>query len=75
MFKHLINVILISIHFLLGTFHTDQIEALLESATMSYGNEELTYESGSVEKCSCPSGENYAAPSFKKVCSVTCYGL
>ncbi|XP_048520676.1 laminin subunit alpha-1-like [Dendroctonus ponderosae] len=44
-------------HILLrGTFHTDQIEALLESATMSYGNEELTYESGTVEKCSCPSG-------------------
>ncbi|XP_066263051.1 laminin subunit alpha lam-3 isoform X1 [Euwallacea similis] len=39
-----------------GTFHTDQIEALLENAIMSYGSEDSNYEKGSVEKCSCPSG-------------------
>ncbi|XP_060517066.1 laminin subunit alpha-1 [Cylas formicarius] len=39
-----------------GTFHTDQIEALLEKAVMSFGNENANYEDGSVEKCSCPSG-------------------
>ncbi|XP_050306912.1 laminin subunit alpha-1 [Anthonomus grandis grandis] len=39
-----------------GTFHTDQNEALLEEPTMSYGSEEFNYDTGSVEKCSCPTG-------------------
>lgn len=44
-------------HILLrSTFHTDQIESLLEDATMEFLEEELGY--GSVEKCSCPSGMN-----------------
>nr|XP_023028946.1 laminin subunit alpha-2-like [Leptinotarsa decemlineata] len=37
-----------------STFHTDQIEALLEEATLNLGEEEDIYSS--VEKCSCPSG-------------------
>ncbi|XP_030761280.1 laminin subunit alpha-1-like [Sitophilus oryzae] len=39
-----------------GTFHTDQIEALLEKAVMVYGTDEFNYEQSYVEKCSCPSG-------------------
>ncbi|XP_076269984.1 wing blister isoform X2 [Rhynchophorus ferrugineus] len=39
-----------------GTFHTDQIEALLEKAVMSYGTDDPNYERGSIERCSCPSG-------------------
>ncbi|CAH2013089.1 unnamed protein product, partial [Acanthoscelides obtectus] len=37
-----------------STFHTDQIEALLEEAKWDVGVEEEGYSS--VEKCSCPSG-------------------
>ncbi|VEN49015.1 unnamed protein product [Callosobruchus maculatus] len=37
-----------------STFHTDQIEALLEEAKWDVGAEEEGYSS--VEKCSCPSG-------------------
>ncbi|KAL1491007.1 hypothetical protein ABEB36_011669 [Hypothenemus hampei] len=52
-------------HILLrGTFHTDQIEALLESATMSYGNENSNYEEGTVEKCSCYTGLSCESCSF-----------
>lgn len=42
-------------HILLrSTFHTDQIESLLEKVTLDILEEEPGY--GSVEKCSCPSG-------------------
>lgn len=37
------------------TFHTDQIEALLEEAVLNLGDDSEYYSS--VEKCSCPSGE------------------
>lgn len=37
-----------------STFHTDQIESLLEEAILENVEEEPGY--GSVEKCSCPSG-------------------
>ncbi|XP_056646625.1 laminin subunit alpha-2 [Diorhabda sublineata] len=37
-----------------STFHTDQIEALLEEATLDIGEDEYGYSS--VERCSCPSG-------------------
>lgn len=43
-------------HILLrSTFHTDQIEALLEQASMEFEQADDGY--GSVEKCSCPSGK------------------
>lgn len=38
-----------------STFHTDQIESLLEKVTLEVLEEEPGY--GSVEKCSCPSGK------------------
>lgn len=48
--------ILMNIKYILlrSTFHTDQIESLLENATLEFLEEEPGY--GSVEKCSCPSG-------------------
>ncbi|XP_044750495.1 laminin subunit alpha-1 [Coccinella septempunctata] len=39
-----------------ATFHTDQIEALLESAEMFLGNIDESETYSAVEKCSCPSG-------------------
>lgn len=48
--------ILMDIKYILlrSTFHTDQIESLLEEAILEIVEEEPGY--GSVEKCSCPSG-------------------
>ncbi|KAJ8920571.1 hypothetical protein NQ315_004710, partial [Exocentrus adspersus] len=37
-----------------ASFHADQVEALLEEATLNLGNDNEAYSS--VEKCSCPSG-------------------
>lgn len=40
-----------------STFHTDQIEALLEETSLSIGEIVDAYGFGSVEKCSCSSGK------------------
>ncbi|CAH0558315.1 unnamed protein product [Brassicogethes aeneus] len=39
-----------------SSFHTDQIEALLEEAILDIGVDVDKYGFGGVEKCSCPSG-------------------
>lgn len=56
--QEFLSVLMSIKHILLrSTFHTDQIESLLEAAVMEFAEEEPGY--GSVEKCSCPSGMCY----------------
>lgn len=53
--KEFLNVLMsIKSILLRSTFHTDQIESLLESVVFQIVPEEPGY--GGVEKCSCPSG-------------------